>query len=182
MTVRPFRGASAAIWSYDDSQLLGPGGFGNVYAGSNEGGVAFAVKVLPLDPSRARPLESLLREVEIAERINAVDHPHLLPAIDHAVESSVLYLVMPLASESLDDALRRGLTAEEQLVAMKDVAQGLMQLHGLPILHRDLKPKNVLSRNDVWALADFGIARDLDESTATLTWAGFGTTRYMAPE
>lgn len=182
MTVQIFRGAGGADWRYEDLQVLGDGGFGVVYLGWGSDGAEVAVKVLDLNHPLAPPLDQLRREVEIAERINAADHPHLLPAIDHAVTNTSLFLVIPRAKESLHDALGKGMDPAAQLEAMKQMAAGLQALHGVPILHRDLKPKNVLLGEDGWMLADFGISRDLDESTATLTWARAGTLAYMAPE
>ncbi len=62
------------------------------------------------------------------------------------------------------------------------MATGLQQLHAQAIIHRDLKPANILGIGDKWKLADFGIARDSDVGTQTLTFIGFGTPPYMAPE
>jgi serine/threonine protein kinase len=56
-----------------------------------------------------------------------------------------------------------------------------MALH-TKLLHRDLKPENVLKQGDVKKLADFGLAKFVDQATRTLTFKGFGTPRYMAPE
>ena len=77
-------------------------------------------------------------------------------------------------SEGMDDPARRA--------ALLDVALGLQELAVASVLHRDLKPRNVLWRNGVWQLADFGISRDLGQSTATYTFRGAGTPAYMAPE
>jgi hypothetical protein len=108
---------------------------------------------------------------------------HLLAPIDVGAAGDDLLLVLPLADESLRAALDHGgLDQLQKLDAIDDVARGLVELAELGILHRDLKPQNVLRREGRWCLADFGISRDLGRSTATYTFAGAGTMPYMAPE
>ena len=130
---------------------------------------------------RAEPLDRL-RETEIGDRISTASLVHLLPVVDHAVVDDHLLLVMDRAERSLASSITSGMSDEERLAALRDISAGLVELHGLPILHQDLKPPNVLWHGGKWKLADFGIARDLDQSTATMTWKGYGTLRYMAPE
>lgn len=94
-----------------------------------------------------------------------------------------LLLVMPLAVRSLSDAIKVGaLNAVARLEALRQIAQGLVELAEVSVLHRDLKPANVLDVGGRWQLADFGLSRDLLESTGTYTFRGFGTLPYMAPE
>ena len=180
--MKSFIGASGAQWQYDPGQELGKGGFGVVYAGEDANGDPIAVKKFDLGHPLAPSPDKVLREVQIGDRIAAESRTYLLPAIDHFMDGTTLLLVMERGERSLQDALDAGISEDEKLQAFRDVASGLMELHGIPVLHRDLKPQNVLRRDGVWKLADFGIARDLDESTATLTWKGAGTPYYMAPE
>jgi Protein kinase domain len=73
------------------------------------------------------------------------------------------------------------LTEAAAVPVLADIATGLNDLHSLFILHRDLKPDNVLSHAGRWKLADFGIARDQEIGTQDPTFAGWGSARYMAP-
>ena len=182
MASNAFLGASGKRWRYSDDSELGRGGFGVVHPGHGPDGESIAVKLLDLVHPLAQPLDLLMREVDVAKRIQAAGRDHLLPTIDHAVEGTTLFLVMDRAERSLAKALKDGLAEDERFQALRDMAAGLVELQGIPILHRDLKPGNVLFHDGRWKLADFGISRDFDESTATLTWAGAGTVLYMAPE
>jgi hypothetical protein len=177
-----FVGISGVAWSHKTANLLGPpGGFGAVYAGDGAG-KDVAIKVIDLTGSPASGRDALLREVEIAQKLRAtVPCDYLLPALDHAVVGDTLFIVMDRASQSLA-AIVGTITEGDALVALKDVANGLVELHGAGVLHRDLKPGNVLFHGGRWKLGDFGISRDVDATTGTVTWAGAGSLRYMAPE
>jgi serine/threonine protein kinase len=121
------------------------------------------------------------REIEIATRLHEIDATHLLIPIDYALDGDDLLIVMPRADAALSDRLTQ-LDEKGRRKALLDVARGLQELSLAGVLHRDLKPRNVLLRDDVWQLADFGISRDTAQSTATYTWRGAGTWAYMAPE
>jgi serine/threonine-protein kinase len=177
-----FEGASGTRWSYDPVDRLGDGGFGVVFGGKGPNDEDVAVKRLDLNHPRAEPLDRLMRETEIGDRISTAGLAHLLPVVDHSMVDNHLLLVMERAERSLASAITSGMPEQDCLAALRDISAGLVELHGLPILHRDLKPPNVLWHGGKWKLADFGIARDLDQSTATMTWKGYGTLRYMAPE
>lgn len=178
-----FIGESGAEWSYDETALLAPpGGFGAVYEGTNEHGTAVAVKVVSL-PDITDPRRSLvLREVDIAQLLHAEATEYILKVDDWKLLPTELLLVMAKADYSLHDGITKGIDDGAVLVAMQDIAAGLIELQQFGILHRDLKPRNVLFHDGKWKLADFGIARDMDSSTGTLTWARAGTLLYMAPE
>jgi len=94
-----------------------------------------------------------------------------------------LLLVMPLADRSLSAAVRADdLDDLARVEALRQVAQGLAELAEIPVLNRDLQPANVLGFAGLWQLADFGIPRNLLESTDTYTFRSPGTLPYMAPE
>ena len=123
------------------------------------------------------------REVEVAERLEAVGADHVVPVLDIGRVDDVLLIVMPLAKRTFAAALRTGdLDDPGRTDAIRPVALGLQELAEASILHRDLKPANVLEFDGRWQLADFGIARDLLESTGIYTFLGAGTLPYMAPE
>jgi len=90
---------------------------------------------------------------------------------------------MPRAEYSLAEAIKsRNLSHETRYRVIRDVALGLSELSSAGVLHRDLKPGNVLWLDQAWRLSDFGISRDIEASTATYTFNGAGTLPYMAPE
>lgn len=172
------------VYTYDRLQLLGPPGrFGRVYTAADVAGTPLAVKEVEVrtDPARAADDWTLVeRELEVARR--ASKRPGLVPIIDYAHLDDRLMIVMPRADRSLADAIRDGLTRNEATDAIREVAEALQQLSVAAIAHRDLKPANILWLDGRWCIADFGIARLLDVTTATLTWQGTGTAEYLAPE
>lgn len=170
-------------WRYDPGQPLGArGGFGQVYAGEASDGRPFAVKAV--EKRRANgPLDQRLldREIEIGLKIEAVPDSMLLPAFDVGQTADHLLLVMDRADRSLAD--RTGPLDHTTLVeVLIDITTGLEQLHDSSIFHRDLKPANVLLHHGRWKLADFGIARDDEIGTQSITFDGAGSPPYMAPE
>ena len=90
---------------------------------------------------------------------------------------------MSRADYSLVEAIpSRNFSSEDRYRAIREVASGLSELFSVRILHRDLKPGNVLRFQGAWRLSDFGISRDVDVSTGTYTFNGAGSVPYMAPE
>jgi len=178
-----FTGESGATWDYDESARLGEkSGFGEVFVGEDEVGAAVAVKRVRLiwgDDAERRRRE---REVEIGRVIGAAPASHLVRTLDVGRVGDDLLVVMPLAEKSLRAVLDSGLDAADGFAAIRDIVAGLIEMASLSILYRDLKPANVLRLNDRWQLADFGIARDLEQATSTYTFQGFGTAPYIAPE
>jgi serine/threonine protein kinase len=179
-----FTGESGAVWSYEPTVRIGDqSGFGEVFRGVGPDGGSVAVKRVALrwdDEGERRRRE---REVETAQVLARNPADHVMLTIDVARIGDDLLLVMPLARRSLAAALSAGdLDRGARLGAIRQVAQGLVELAEVSVLHRDLKPANVLQVDSYWQLADFGIARSLVESTGTYTFLGFGTLPYMAPE
>jgi len=127
------------------------------------------------------------KDVELAEReariLASLDHPKLPKYYDHFEEDGVLYLVMEkIEGESLA-ATKRVFDAAEVVRMMTDISQALAYLHGRtpPIVHRDVKPANILRRPDgSYALVDLGAVRDKLKSSGGSTVVG--TFGFMAPE
>lgn len=130
------------------------------------------------------------KDVELAEReartLASLNHPHLPRYIEHFEEDGALYLVMEkVEGESLASlrARRRGLDVHEVVRMIEDIAEALRYLHGRapPIVHRDVKPGNILRRPDgTYALVDFGAVRDRLRPKGGSTVVG--TFGFMAPE
>ncbi len=180
-----FKGDWNGTWTYDTKQPLGdPGGFATVYLGVGEDGTPVAVKVILSTLPNGRELHPLLqqREAEIAEKLKGNPADHLVRIRDVAKKGKNVLIVMELAEASLVAQLSSISTPAEKLAVLQDIAKGLYELHQAGVIHRDLKPGNVLFADGRWKLADFGIARDESIGTADPTFMGWGTFAYMAPE
>lgn len=143
-----------------------------------------AVKVMRREVARSIGVDRFLGEIMIAARLQ---HPHVLTLIDSGRWNGVPFYVMPfIAGPSLRKRLDRGpLDMDAAVVMIQDMADALAVAHELGIVHRDVKPENVLlSGRHAW-VADFGVARALRGAAdmgSTLTGALIGTPLYMAPE
>src|SRR5216117_3258596 len=143
-----------------------------------------AIKVLHQELSAQIGPERFTREVEIAARLQ---HPHILPLYDSGNAAGLLYYVMPLVEgESLRDRLDREkqLSQEEAIRIITEVAGALSYAHSRGVVHRDIKPENILLSGGTAVVADFGIARAIDDADEqSLTKAGtiIGTPTYMSP-
>ena len=159
---------------------LGAGATGSVYSAHDDVlGRTVAIKALHpgCDPAiRTRFLNE-------ARAIGMVLHPNILAVFDAGTESDTPYMVIELAAGSLRDAMHRHqLDVESVRSAGIQIARALSAAHAAQILHRDVKPANILStETGVWKLADFGIAR-LPDSTLTDTGQFLGSPSYAAPE
>ena len=174
---------------------IGHGGMAKVYLARDvRHGRSVAVKVLYPEIAAAIGAERFLREIQVAARLR---HPHILPLFDSGEASDphdsaggrVLFYVMPyVAGESLRDRLRRdgALPATDALRIAREVADALDYAHREGVIHRDIKPDNILLDDRHALVTDFGIARAVtQENTAqTLTSTGIliGTPAYMSPE
>jgi serine/threonine-protein kinase len=141
-------------------------------------GRAVAIKALHARDAGVR--ERFLRE---ARAIGAVLHPNILAVYDAGTDDNTPYLVMELAAGgSLRDRIQAGALPIETVREIGiQIARALAAAHAANIVHRDVKPANILAAGDVWKLADFGIAR-LPDSTLTVEGQFLGSPSYAAPE
>ncbi|WP_437941628.1 protein kinase domain-containing protein [Sorangium sp. So ce341] len=167
---------------FEDFRLLGRGGMGVVYGARDlRLGRRVAIKLLA---AGAQVDGSFLREARSQARLR---HENVCEVHEAGVADHVPFLVMRyIDGPSLQEA-RGGLTLEEKVRAVRAVAAALHEAHRLGLVHRDVKPSNImLERGEDGAyrpyLMDFGIAREAGESGPTLTGALLGTPAYMAPE
>ncbi len=168
---------------------IGRGGMGVVYRARDERlHRRVAVKVLPPELAYQKEIrERFTREAQTAARLS---HPHIVPIHDVGQGAGVVYFIMGLVEgESLGGRLkRRGkLPPDEVRRIMKETADALSAAHAFSVIHRDIKPDNILlegTRGRVM-VTDFGIAKAVSQvSGATLTGVGIaiGTPQYMSPE
>lgn len=167
-------------WEYDPNDLLGPaGGFGAVYAGKSLDGNEVAVKKIhPHIASAAH------RELQIAHELVQSTHEHVIPILDAGQDSDSgdLFVVMAFATDSLAAAIEaHGSYCDAAASSiLLDIVRGLSEVSDL--VHRDLKPQNVLQHDNVWKIADFGIARFAGAATSANTMRECLSPPYAAPE
>lgn len=167
------------IWEVDTDRPLGPpGGFGEVFVGQGAvGGVA--IKRLKITAAAAAH-----RELAIGRSLASRELGNVVPILDYGqdADSDRYYLVMPMCDQSLEDYLRESSnqTFEDAKPIVEQIIAGLMQVDD--IVHRDLKPANVLWYAGRWCIADFGIAKFVEDSTSLETLRDALTPVYAAPE
>ena len=167
---------------YQIQRLLNHGGMSTVYlAIDKQRQQEVAIKMV--HGSHVDNSERFQREIEI---VRTLTHEHILPILDSGTYDDWYYMVMPYVEYgTLQDRIERQLfTQDEAGIILEQIADALQYAHEKGIIHRDIKPTNVLLRDDDSVyLADFGVAKTLDaDNSLTRTGAMIGTPKYMAPE
>ena len=160
---------------YTIEEELGRGGFGTVYGASADGGERVAVKVFSRREGLAPRAD---REARTARKL---DHPNIHTVLGVENDDDHVYLVSQLVEgERLD---RSGLADDQAVRAIAAVCDALAYAHSRGIVHRDVKPANILvARDGTVTLTDFGIASDEDSRDQTVDERVLGTLSYMSPE
>ena len=187
MTSPPIAAIAAALADrYAVERELGAGGMATVYLARDlRHARPVAVKVLRPELTAALGRERFVREVTTTANLR---HPHILPLFDSGEAGDYLYYVMPfIDGESLRARLAREkqLPLDDALRIAREVADALDYAHGHGVVHRDVKPENILLENGHAVVADFGIARAVTAAgseSLTSTGFGIGTPLYMSPE
>ncbi|MCH7682787.1 MAG: protein kinase [Gemmatimonadetes bacterium] len=172
---------------YAVEREIGAGGMATVYLAQDlKHDRQVAVKVLRPDLAAAMGADRFLREIKIAAQLH---HPHILPLYDSGEADDFLYYVMPyIEGESLREKLTREgeLPIAEAVKILREVADALVSAHKHGVVHRDIKPDNIMLSENHALVTDFGVAKAVSEATGgqALTTAGvaIGTPAYMAPE
>jgi serine/threonine-protein kinase len=173
--------------SYTVERELGGGGMSRVFVAHDEtGGGRLVLKILPPDLAAGVSLERFEREIRLAAQLR---HPHIVPVLGTGTADGLPYYTMPfLEGETLRERLRRQqeLPVDEALRIASEVAMALEYAHGHDIVHRDVKPENILLHHGRAIVADFGICRAITHSSdidpITLAGMAVGTPQYMSPE
>jgi eukaryotic-like serine/threonine-protein kinase len=175
---------------YETGRELGRGGMARVFLARDiKHGRDVAVKVIRPELAASLGRGRFLREIEIAARLR---HPNIVPLYDSGDAEGMLYFVMPYEDgPSLRARLARegALPLPDALSMLRDVARALQYAHEHGVVHRDIKPDNVMMSGGAAVVTDFGIAKavsaaqaDAPTATITQTGSGIGTPAYMAPE
>jgi serine/threonine protein kinase len=170
---------------YRPIELLGSGGMGEVWRAHDTAHNNRIVAIKLLAPHLASDrtfVERFRREADAAARLN---NPHVIPIHNYGEIDGRLYVDMRLVEgRDLQEVLAGGpLKPERAVRIIEQVARALQAAHRIGLVHRDVKPSNILLHDDDFAyLIDFGIARSAGETGLTSTGSTVGTWAYMAPE
>ena len=187
MTESLARLTAALADRYRIERELGQGGMATVYLAHDlKHEREVAIKVLREDLSASLGSGRFLREIKIAAQLQ---HPHILPLLDSGEADGFLYFVMPyIKGQSLRERLAREgeLPVHEAVRLITEVVDALVEAHEHGVVHRDIKPDNVMLSGRHALVTDFGVAKAISEATGrnTVTTLGVavGTPTYMSPE
>jgi len=173
--------------TYRLERELGGGGMSRVYLAEEKAlNRKVVIKLLPPEMAAGVSIDRFRREIQLAA---SLQHPHVVPLLTAGSQDDLLYYVMPfIEGESLRAKLAREgeLPIGETLRILRDVADALAYAHRHKVVHRDIKPDNVMISDDHALVTDFGVAKAVSDSTSgqSLTSMGvaLGTPAYMSPE
>jgi len=172
------------MYSYLKVEQLAVHGQGEVWKVQGKGASGiFAQKFLLATASADDDVKRFHREVRTQ---SGLVHPGIMPIYAVDFEATPPWYVMPLADHSLRNRLEKGgaLSEDDAVALVLQVASALGHGHQEGVIHRDVKPENILWLDDRWVVSDFGLCRDYtaDSTTVTQTGTALGTLPYMAPE
>jgi serine/threonine-protein kinase len=170
------------VGCYKLEKRVGSGGMATVYLARSKDGKPVAVKIL--SPVLAESESALARFRRESDAVQKLEHRNVVKVLDHGSWRGTHYIVMErLRGGAFRRMVESGSSPSTVVSCLADVASALGHAHTQGVIHRDVKPDNILltSRNRA-KIADFGLARATDASTFTTDGALLGTARYMSPE
>ncbi len=178
---------AAVADTYRIDEEMGGGGMSRVFlAHDNALARRVVIKVLPPEMAAGVNIERFRREIQLAA---SLQHPHIVPLLAADASGDLLYYTMPLVEgESLRARMSREgeLPINEAVRILRDATDALAHAHEHGVVHRDIKPDNILLSGRHALVTDFGVAKAVSEATgvSSLTSVGvaLGTPTYMAPE
>ena len=180
------------VGDYEIHEEIAIGGFAKVYKGidvrTNE---IVAIKMATIDSAKPDVERSIRREIDIYNRLKAIPSKHLLVVKDIIRESDRYALVTEyadggtlwdLTTDSEDESIHLGMDVGTVKSIMLAVLEGLLVLHENEIVHRDIKPQNILRCDDMWKIADFGISKLINSPFTGSTMQGAHSQPWAPPE
>ncbi len=172
------------LGQYEIEAQIGQGSMATVYR-AHQRGLARSVALKVLHPHYAIEPESRERFLQEAQAIANLEHPHILPVYDFGEQDTHLYLVMRYIDPplTLANVMHEPFAFEQALKYLDQIAAALDYAHGRGVIHRDVKPANILLKDNWIFLSDFGLVRLMEGATQlSSTHVGTGTPAYMSPE
>lgn len=169
---------------YSNIRQIGAGGMATVYS-ATQNSFQRTVAIKALLPAYAADVDFAKRFLREAQIVSQLSHPHIIPVYDFGQKDGTFYMVMDyMAGGDLAHRIKKGISVDEILAIIGDIATALHFAHEKGFVHRDVKPDNIMFREDNSAvLTDFGIARkQSSENQMTVAGQILGTPKYMSPE
>lgn len=173
--------------SYTLERELTGGGMSRVFVATDTTlGRKVVIKVLPPELAAGVNHERFRREIQVAAQLQ---HPHIVPLLSAGEQGALIWYTMPyIHGQSLRETLARGerIPVKDVLRILHEVAEALEYAHGMGVIHRDIKPGNVLMQGAHALVTDFGVSKaisaSMPQSGYTSAGMAIGTPAYMAPE
>lgn len=166
------------ISGYNILSMLGEGGMARVYEVEKDG-VKYAMKVCV--PQGEDDVPRFKREYRM---LSSIHHQNVITVFDEGEVDGVPYYIMERGQSSLADLVNRKLSEDDKFKYVIQVCQGVEAIHSSGVIHRDLKPNNVIACDGILKVSDFGLGRFVQRDTISLTVTGssMGSYGYAAPE